>query len=730
MDAFTRDTLLLALFWALPLVVLLLWIIFKILGFIGSLVIKLVKKIGSKITFTLPFMRKRVITGLDREPEIKAKGKLARIFEKLPHIPTIRFGKLTPKRLLIGLYFIALMGASIAYTVLYFYSRPYVTYTDPADQQLYVDNKPAIVMFDKPFHPNTMKIETAPKELEATLEFISPFTQYTELLRQYTGIGVDLQIYTGVKIKPVHSVPYDTGVIFYLSGITNVMQTAGSHEQGYVLSTPKFPTISDVSIKDKAVDVSVTSPIQLTLDSAATGSFKLIPTFEPAVDYTIVQDIPTVIQLKFNKPLEQGKEYKLELQRAKQVYNYKTGQAESTDEPDKGMFISFKTVTPPGIKNITTQGSSVPPMAPIVVTFTEPMNTDSVEKGLNIEPAVDAEKIWNEDKSELTLKLKQPMNKGTGYKMTFTTDIMTAKGGVLMTEYVHQFETLGFVKVIGTNPKNGAGNVSVTQQMQITFDQGVDHGSAEQHISISPSAGLKYSWSNNSLSFSPSSELYYQTKYTVTVKAGIKSIDGWDSKENFTFTFTTRPQTITISVPLMKQSYGSFHCNLVAAKMALAAKGVSVPGGSDVGSLISYIGSGQPYNKAAQTGGNPNADWIDQYGVHWDPIAQYIRYRGRGADVYRGWNTAGIAKEIAKGNPVIVWWWNGFSYSGSYSWYNQHGAKPNMHSVVVYGFKGSENAPTHFYVRDPWPTFNQELYTASAFKNKWSYFNYTAVVVR
>jgi uncharacterized protein YvpB len=147
--------------------------------------------------------------------------------------------------------------------------------------------------------------------------------------------------------------------------------------------------------------------------------------------------------------------------------------------------------------------------------------------------------------------------------------------------------------------------------------------------------------------------------------------------------------------------------------MALAYRGVHV--------------SESQIKSAIGVGGDPNSNWVSGYGVHWGPIANYIgRYRS--VSVKTGWNTAALAREVEKGNPVIVWWYNRYSQPpGAFTLDSGATGYKGMHSEVVRGFTGDSSNPTVLYTNDPWR--GRLTYSRSLFDSTWGYLGYAAVVV-
>jgi uncharacterized protein YvpB len=674
---------------------------------------------------SLPFLRKKNAAATPAQEEEKIVVEPVKKGFRLPKFTLPGYFR-QATRFFVSWFvlFSFLTGLGVFY--MYFMSgRPYVKKTFPDNQAVYSDQRqPLLIQFDRPFRYDVLQVNTVPEEVQGEIKPLPLFHDITDKLNQEFGTNIQIPVYAEAEITPARTLPYEEKVVFYLIGIRDPFDMFGNHEHSYEIQTPKEPQITKISIEDKQQDVLPNKPITLEFDSSVTDAIGFSFESSPEIKAKFVRVAENKVELALEEPLKQGANYSIKLFKQEQVAEVKTGSIIQVSDPEILKELTFKTVTPPGIKSITPTGNGIKVTTPIVIEFVDEMQVDTLEGKLDIQPVIEGERIWSEDKMKLEIKPVSQLQKGTSYTITFKSGIKTVKGGETTEDINHKFETLGAVKVAGFSPWNGSRSVGVNANIRIDFDQAVDRGSAQSKVSISPGISADYRWEGNTLVIDPRGNMNYQTRYSVNVNPGIKSVDGLDSKDTFSYAFTTQSETVTLGVPRYTQGASTFDCNVVAARMALAYRGISVSNET----VKSSIGYGTPYNGGSHTGGNPNADWIEYYGVHWDPIASFVR-KYRGADVKRGWSLSGIASEIRNGNPVIIWWYNGVSNTNvDMTWYNQYGAKPGMHSVVVYGVKGPENAPTHIMVKDPW--FSKETYTASEFNAKWGYFGRTGVVVR
>ncbi len=163
-------------------------------------------------------------------------------------------------------------------------------------------------------------------------------------------------------------------------------------------------------------------------------------------------------------------------------------------------------------------------------------------------------------------------------------------------------------------------------------------------------------------------------------------------------------------------------------RIALVYKRVNI----SESSLLDQVGyDSTPLDVNNNIWGNPNRGFVGTLsgqpkgngcGAHWDPVAKAAANH-RPVEVKTGWNTQGIAQELAKGNPIVVWWVNGIWPSYERFWKTTDGetirAVNAMHTV---------DNPKTFIVQDPW--WSRKEYPSSLFSSYWKWFNNTAIIVR
>ncbi|HEX9804819.1 MAG TPA: Ig-like domain-containing protein [Candidatus Dojkabacteria bacterium] len=603
-----------------------------------------------------------------------------------------------------------------------------VNYQIPAMDTVWYDQEHAFeIEFDRPFDSKKIGHDIFP---EIKGEWV------------YESNGIS-QFKRKIKFLPEESILPENKVQVYISNISNYLQTKPAWDKTMDFVSAPVPQIENTYPENGGADFGITEEIILTLDEPDTGAIRWEATIEPEVEFEIIRNINPdqdlenrkEIRIRFDKPLTQSTQYTLFLDKIPQAYNIKTGEVLITEESIIEKPLLFTTIKAAAVSNIEPQGQGVLVDQNIRIVFDFEMVQEEVEENLSIEPAFEYNISW-EDGKVLIIDPIEDFPKETTYTLRLPSGLHNLKGGFSEEALEHIFTTIGKVQVTSSSPPNNTSSRSINSKIYVTFNQEVDHASAQSKFSVSPGIAGSFSWDGNTMIFSPNGSLPYQTTYNVNVAAGVKTIHGIDGEAAHSFRFTTESQVFTLNIPYSSQPY-RYACNLTAAKMALAYKGVS----RSVDSLYSQIAKDNtPYDAGSNTWGNPNAGFVGDltgsskgYGVHWGPVRNLIAANGRSAEVKSGWNVTGMLQEVQAGNAVIIWAHNGYSGSGANTTWNLSGGGSvytvrGMHSYVIRGFVGSAENPTSIMFSDP----NRGLWTVSIgyFNSLWGTFNRTAVVVR
>ncbi len=599
---------------------------------------------------------------------------------------------------------------------------PQLVHLYPASEAEWEDPRQPIVMeFDRPVHQGEFKLDMVP-QLEGDIKFEKSFEQLPFSRKVF--------FYSKHNLEPGD----ESYVYIYVSNVKSYRQFPSPDFEAY-FKTYRPAEVAEASIEDNAKEINVNEKLSVTFTKNpgeySEIEYKLTPEVETS--HELAEESLSIVPVS---SLAQSTEYTLTLFRVDKILNLETNQVERMLEKSKIHELHFTTVKAPEIERIIPEGSSVLVDSEVKIEFSKEMMPESVMKNMTVQPEFEYEPVWEAGNKVLILKKKGNLEFGTKYEIKIAEGTQGQGDTKLKKEIIHRFQTIGSVKVAGVSPSNGAGGVGLQSPVRVTFDQEVDKKSAQSRFSISPKIEGSFSWDGNTMVFQPRSSYEYNKRYTYTISSGVKSIQGRDSETAFSFAFTSLMQTVELNVPLIRQQK-AFFCNVTAASMVLQYRGVNVSQ-YDMYNRLPKDSTQRKVDGDTITWGDPNSGFVGNpdgnpgYGVHWGPISGAISGYGVSNQVYRGMSTQQLAKEIAAGNPVIVWWWNGINGPNWETWKTPSGASvkglSGMHSEVVVGFIGSEDNPVSFIVKDP--RGSRRVISLSSFRYLWSFYGNTGMVVR
>jgi uncharacterized protein YvpB len=515
-----------------------------------------------------------------------------------------------------------------------------------------------------------------------------------------------------------------------ISGVKNALPTYRQpKEYVYTFTTESVPTITSVTPStDSTLNPNTAWSVGLDQPNDKLSEFEFRFTPNMATTTTLSEDKKTYtitpVQL-----LSQGEAYQLSIFQKKVRYIFGTDTLARQEDATVLWQATWKVKEAPGIVSFSPEGTAVLLNSPLNVVFSDNIDFTSFKNNVRVSPTITGN--WQTtDYKTMTLQ-PNSLAANTVYTVTLTPEIKTYDGGHLVEDSVHTFTTLGPVTVIGSSPAANSQGVGSSNSLSMTFNQEVDHGSAESKFSVAPAVSGDFSWNGATMIFKPKTALAYNTTYSITIAAGVKGQSGFDSVEESKIVFSTELSVTRLSVPFHKQEH-HLSCEVATLVMALAYRNVSV----SEATLIKAIGF-DPTPKKNGVWGDPYKAFVGDidghqpstgYGVYWDPIASAAK-KYRSARVITGGNITDITAEIKKGNPVIFW---GTAGTGKrIDWKTASGqnimAVSGEHTRVVVGFIGPADNPTKIITLDP--LFGEKYFTQASFLANWAVLGNNAVVV-
>ena len=485
---------------------------------------------------------------------------------------------------------------------------------------------------------------------------------------------------TDIVITPKKALKNNHEYKLELSGLQHMVSRRQVPSQTFSFRTELAPGIAAFSPSEGTITRDTVFRLVATDYRTAHRNYELM--LEPKTDLKATFDGKTTWTWRPKDHLPQGTDFKLKLTGNKKVLQ------------DTG----FKTVAEPKITAASAK-SYFYPDEKIAVSFDKPMRTDQKD-ALKFDLPGKGE--WMNDTNYIFTPDKLERNKEYAY--TMKAGFTSKDGGVIEADKTYKIKTPGPATVVGASPFGS--NLSRGVPIRFSFDQPVNHQSAEARFSIEPGVNGSFRWENNTLIFTPSG-YDWQTTYTARINPGVEAVYGVPSTQIGSVRFSTELQTKKLNVPAYRQAF-KLSCEAAALRMALAYKGVQTDDMS-ITQRMGYsprpLSNGEWDDPYSQFVGDINGkQWNNTgYGAYAPPVAAAARSYGKSAAAGFGVSANWIAEQIHADRPVVVW---GYQYTPTkFSWKTPGGqtiqAWQGEHTRTVVGVVGKASAPQGFYVADP-----------------------------
>ncbi|MFZ2202452.1 MAG: Ig-like domain-containing protein, partial [Microgenomates group bacterium] len=532
--------------------------------------------------------------------------------------------------------------AGTALAVYWLLPTPRVIRADPTTGETdYSISRKIEIVFDRPVS-RALLTKTITPEVPGVWVFENS-TYRTHLLRR-------------AVFYPLESLAVDTEYTISLKNITNVIRKSTPYDYQLKFKTQKAPQVKKVTPGNGQKDVGADTPILIYL-SAPDGQvsqfqFELSPRypFEVSLDQT-----KTLYTLTPKSPLKQGTRYQLIIKKSDVRRNLKTDAIVEIGSPSEAYRGYFTTKIPVGIESVFPTGDTVSSRQPITIRFSKEMDEASIKRNFTIQPPVVGSSLLIDHVIYVFTPKKYEL--ATEYTIRLAKETASLDGSFLESDLVTTFTTLGPVRVESSFPETGATGVRSDEPLAVTFDQDVNPASAESLFSISPSTAGGISWVGKTLIFTPAKPWQKDTRYTATLQAGIKSLDGLDSIAAISIVFSTVQSVFKLSVPSYLQQH-PLSCEVAALRMALAFRQIE----KTEEELLAQVGY-DPSPRRGNLWGDPYEIFVGDidgkqmstgYGVYWPPIARVANLYTKARE-FSGLPLPEILTEVKNGNPVIIW---------------------------------------------------------------------------
>jgi uncharacterized protein YvpB len=495
---------------------------------------------------------------------------------------------------------------------------------------------------------------------------------------------------TGISFVPSRKLVPGSVYSLKIANVTPVLASHPSIENKIIRVTVERPAaVAAVEPGPGAANVPVAAVVKVRLEEPSGGLRELrLQADAPLVSAEPESRDDKLFEWKFSSPLNEGQTYHISVLDLKQKGTQHQTLVTS----------SFTTVPEPHITSATNRDHFYPGDS-LSLTFDQDMKpTDS-----DFSFGFSGQGHWQDARNYVFVPTG--LKPGQIYRYSVAKGAESVNGGLVEAQHDYQISTPGVVFVAGASPNGG--NVAINSTISITFDQPVDHNSAQAAFSLTPGVPGNFTWSGNSMIYQAGG-LTYQSTYVVSLSKGIKSVYGLDSTVGWSNQFTTTYEIVKLNVPYFKQVY-ALSCEEAALRMALAYRGINV---SENDIIVRENYNPRPRDTATNSWDDPYQMYVGNvngvmgvsgWGVYSPPVAAAARGLGRNATAVTGITINQIAQAIHDGNPVVLWGINGPTAKVD-SWNTGSGvvqAPKNEHARTVYGVAGSASNPVGFYLHDP-----------------------------
>ncbi|MBN1123205.1 MAG: Ig-like domain-containing protein [Anaerolineae bacterium] len=202
-------------------------------------------------------------------------------------------------------------------------------------------------------------------------------------------------------------------------------------------------------------------------------------------------------------------------------------------------------------------GEELPLDGSIDVYFDQPMDRQSVEDALSIDPPIEVDLTWVDDSTLRVTPKAGQIERAAKYTITIT-EKAVADNGLAMKEYYRaDVQSVGFLEVGEVVPDRDATAVETDSVITVFFNRPVvplviaeEMEGLPDPLTFSPDIPGEGEWVNTSIyTWHPSEPLAGGQTYTVTVPAGLEDMTGGLLAESFSWKFTTIPPSVLSTYP-------------------------------------------------------------------------------------------------------------------------------------------------------------------------------------
>lgn len=200
--------------------------------------------------------------------------------------------------------------------------------------------------------------------------------------------------------------------------------------------------------------------------------------------------------------------------------------------------------------------------APIKVSFDQMMDHSSVEKAFKVEPALEGTFSW--EGNTLNYLPGRKLELGEQFEVSVSREAKSLIQKSLDSDYVENFVVVESPEVNFFTPNSGSGDIPLDAKITLMFDRPMVAFTTIEEASklfpefkIEPAVEGEFKWlGSTAVQFKPV-VLEPATAYKVTIPAGVKSIDGGSTEQEYISEFQTVKPKIELMASDLNESFYS-----------------------------------------------------------------------------------------------------------------------------------------------------------------------------
>jgi WD40 repeat protein len=183
--------------------------------------------------------------------------------------------------------------------------------------------------------------------------------------------------------------------------------------------------------------------------------------------------------------------------------------------------------------------------ASLEIGFSEPVDHESAQASLRIQPSINGAFSWSGTTMTFTPRTRLPLQ--TTFTVRVVGGVRDRAGNTMTTpSQTFTFQTVGEPRVVASQPTDEAQSVPLSASIQVTFSTLMDTASVERALAVSPQTDVDLKWNGERLTITPRDPLLPGRFYFVTIGSGATDLGGTPMAPEFRLAFVTVPTALSV----------------------------------------------------------------------------------------------------------------------------------------------------------------------------------------